>query len=269
MAAVKNSSKIRSGNAGRTVSGEKNSKMSGKKKLLWTMIAIGVVLLISLIVFIVIKLPKVLYTENERFAFRKLEIDTTGYWKGKEELLLKRVDLPKGKNIFTIDLAKIRKQLENISSIESAQVRVVFPDTLKFRITERVPRARLIIGRKTAYLDKDAKMMNPEEVNISHQRLPQVIHMRNPEQLKSAMQLIMDALNDYPDIVIQRISLAKPDEMRVDLFYRRAKQCTVYFPAREDSDYLYLLSVLQTTILGAGSDWKTFDLRFRGSVTGQ
>ena len=33
--------------------------------------------------------------------------------------------------------------------------------------------------------------------------------------------------------------------------------------------FIFLLSVLQTTILRSGSSWNTFDLRYKGSVSGR
>ena len=269
MATGKSSTKIRRGNAGRTVSGDKAKADSGKKKFLWYMIAVAVLLFTGLLIFAVIKLPKVLYTENDHFRFRNLEIDSTGYWNKKEPLLLQQLGLTKGVNLFSIDLKKLRNKLQSISSIENAEVRIVLPDTLKFKITERIPRAKLRLGRQVAILDKTGTLMKPQEASISNVRLPLVINMRDGSQLQPAMQLIMAALNNDPDIAIQQISLAKRGELRVSLCYRRNKTCMVYFPADSDTDYLYLLSVLQTTILRSGSDWKIFDLRYRGSVTGR
>lgn len=272
MATGKSSTKIRRGNAGRTGAGDKTKSDSGRKKLLWSVIAAAVVLLVALLAVAIIKLPKVLYTENDRFRFNNLEIDSTGYWNKKEELLLKRLNLTKGTNLFSIDIKKLRNTLQNISSIENAEVRIVLPDTLKFKITERIPRAGLYLGNSrlpSAILDKNGNLMKPQEASISNIRLPRVVNMQNGSQLKPAMQLIMDALNNYPDIAIQQISLKRRGELCVYLCYRRFKNCIVYFPADSETDYLYLLSVLQTTILRSGSDWKIFDLRYRGSVTGR
>ena len=269
MATGKSSTKIRRGNAGRTGAGDKTKSDSGRKKLLWSVIAAAVVLIVALLVVAIIKLPKVLYTENDRFRFNNLEIDSTGYWNKKEELLLKRLNLTKGTNLFSIDIKKLRDTLQNISSIENAEVRIVLPDTLKLKITERIPRAKLRLGRQVAILDKTGTLMKSQEASISNVRLPLVINMRDGSQLQPAMQLIMAALNNYPDIAIQQISLKRRGELCVYLCYRRFKNCIAYFPADSETDYLYLLSVLQTTILRSGSDWKIFDLRYRGSVTGR
>ena len=269
MATGKSSTKIRRGNAGRTVSGDKAKSDSGKRKFLWTMVAVAALLIIGVLIFAIIKLPKVLYTENDNFRFRNLEIDSTGYWNKKEQLLLQQLGLKKGVNLFSIDIRELRHKLQSISSIENAEVRIVLPDTLKFKITERIPRAKLRIGRQVAILDKTGTLMKPQEASISNIRLPLVINMRDSSQLQPAMNLIMAALNNYPDLAIQQISLANRGELRGSLWYRRFKTCMVYFPAESDTDYLYLLSVLQTTILRSGSDWKLFDLRYRGSVTGR
>lgn len=225
---------------------------------------------ITVLTLLIIFLPGIMYSQNPRLIFRNLEIDSTGYWQKQPRLLLERIGLEYGVNMFTLNPENIRRKLEeNIPSIESAEVRLVLPDTVKIRINERIPRAALYSANSAIVVDRTGKKMKRIESSAVVQRLPVIKAIKDDAQLKSALKLIMSALSNYPQIAIQEISLANPDELLVTLYYREQKRCVVRFPASADMDYDFLLSKLQTVILTYGSDWRIFDLRFRGVVTGR
>ncbi len=263
----------------------KNSKKSGsarqtadktsvgsKRKFKLILWGCAVLLILGAVTWGIIKLPAMFYSRNPRIRFRNIEIDSTGYWQKNPNLLLDRLDLKKGTYLFSINLEQLRKKLEKIPSIESAEVRLVLPDTLKIKIIERIPRAALFKVDSQAVIDASGITMPRHESSAGNQRLPVIRGLRNEDistQVKPALRLILNALSNYQDIAIQEISLATPGELQVKLFYRNRKQCTVLFPVQEEEDYNYLLSVLQTTILRSGSSWNTFDLRYKGSVSGR
>ena len=233
----------------------------------WGIIGSAVVIVIAIAVWLAIALPQKLYYKNPRLAFRNLEIDSTGYWQKQHKLLMERTGISYGMNIFSINPAKLKTKLENIPSIESAEVSMTLPDTLKVKINERIPRASLYSVNSAYVVDKDGKLIKRSESSAGHQRLPVIKNLRSEKQIGQALDLIMSALSNYPQIAIQEISLAIPGELNVILYYREHKRCKVKFPAAPDNDYNYLLSVLQTTILR--SDWSEYDLRYSGSVTGK
>ena len=233
----------------------------------WVVFGCAVFAVIGIVIWLVIALPKQLYYQNPRLKFRNLEIDSTGYWQKQHKLLLERAEISYGMNIFTIDPAKLKAKLETIPSIESAEVSIVLPDTIKVKLNERIPRASLYSANSSYVVDKNGTLIKRSESSAGPQRLPVIKHLRSEKQLGQALQLIMSALSNYPQIAIQEISLAIPGELNVLLYYREHKCCRVKFPAAPDNDYNYLLSVLQTTILR--SDWSEYDLRYSGSVTGK
>jgi cell division protein FtsQ len=67
-------------------------------------------------------------------------------------------------NFFTVDLVRIRNQIERLPWVESASVRRVWPDTLAVRVFEQVP---------LAYWGEDA-MVNPQGEVFKPQRLPEL-----------------------------------------------------------------------------------------------
>ena len=246
-----------------------NSAGAFKKKLKWTGWGIIAFITLAVLAWCIFKLPEIMYSHNPRLEFRNLEIDSTGYWQKQHKKLLERIGLDYGANMFTINPAQLRKKLERIPSIEHAEVRFVLPDTLKIKITERIPRAALQVANSAIVVDQHGIMMKRSESSAGYQKLPVIKNLRNQKQLQPALKLIMCALSNYPDIAIQELSLANPDELLVTLYYREQKHCIVRFPASANEDYNYLLSVLQTTILSGGNNWKIYDLRYRGSVVGQ
>ena len=256
-----------------TTSRRSDSAAADPKRKLKLFVWGGIILLVlGVVILCVVKLPGIFFSRNPRFKFQNLEVDSTGYWQKNPQILLDRLGLKKGSYLFTIDLQKLRQQLEKLPSIESAEVRMVLPDTLKIKIVERIPRAALLSVNSPAVVDADGVVMKRSESSAANQRLPVIKGLRNQDvtrQVRPALRLILNALSNYPDIAIQEISLAVPGELHVKLYYRSSKQCTVLFPATEEEDYNYLLSVLQTTILRSGSNWSTFDLRYKGSVSGR
>jgi cell division protein FtsQ len=65
-------------------------------------------------------------------------------------------------NFFTVDLIRIRNQIEQLPWVESASVRRVWPDTLAVRVFEQVP---------LAYWGEDG-MVNPQGEVFRPERLP-------------------------------------------------------------------------------------------------
>jgi cell division protein FtsQ len=65
-------------------------------------------------------------------------------------------------NFFTVDLVRIRNQIEQLPWVESASVRRVWPDTLAVRVFEQIP---------LAYWGEEA-MVNPQGEVFRPQRLP-------------------------------------------------------------------------------------------------
>ena len=239
------------------------------KKSAWYYVAAAAALmLLAGLIFAAFKVPGLLYFNNPRFTLKHLEIDSTGFWHQKERMLADRLGLQLDSNLLSLNIAKIKKDLEQINNIESAEVRIILPDMLKIRINERIPRAVLYNQNYPVVVDRHGVKMKRSESSAGIQKLPVISNLRRTMKLQPALDLIMSALNNYPDIAIQEISLENENELDVKLYYRERKACRVLFPVGTNEDYTYWLSVLQTTILRNGSAWNNFDLRYRGRVSG-
>lgn len=87
-------------------------------------------------------------TENPAFATKKIDLQTDGVLTA--EALRKWGRVRVGENLMSLDLSLIKRDLELVPLIQSAAVERVLPDTLRIRVTERVPVAQVAVARPDA-----------------------------------------------------------------------------------------------------------------------
>ena len=87
-------------------------------------------------------------TENPAFATKKIDLQTDGVLTA--EALRKWGRVRVGENLMSLDLSLIKRDLELVPLIQSAAVERELPDTLRIRVTERVPVAQVAVARPDA-----------------------------------------------------------------------------------------------------------------------
>jgi cell division protein FtsQ len=96
----------------------------------------------------------------------------------------------KGKNLIGIDLVKLSQRLSENPWIQSASIRRNFPQGLEFKLTERVPYAR--IKKEQIYLvDSFGVTLSPEKPEYRH--LPLII-MQGEYQVEDENSFLKDKL---------------------------------------------------------------------------
>ena len=85
-------------------------------------------------------------TENPAFATKVVDLQTDGVL--TVESLRSMAGVRVGDNLMSLDLARIKRDLELRDYIQSAAVERVLPDTLRIRVTERVPVAQVVVTRQ-------------------------------------------------------------------------------------------------------------------------
>lgn len=85
-------------------------------------------------------------TENPAFATKVIDLQTDGIL--TVESLRSMAGVRVGDNLMSLDLARIKRDLELRDYIQSAAVERVLPDTLRIRVTERVPVAQVVVTRQ-------------------------------------------------------------------------------------------------------------------------
>jgi cell division septal protein FtsQ len=83
-----------------------------------------------------------LFFANKDFAIRSVEVTVDGDL--TRETVLRTAQVEEGMNIFSIDLAHLRRQLAALPQVEESYIERILPDRLAIRIQERRPVAWLV-----------------------------------------------------------------------------------------------------------------------------
>jgi len=106
--------------------------------------------------------------ENPAFAVQTVEVRTDGVI--APEQLRRWSGVRPGQNLFALDLARVKRELELVPRIQTASVERRLPGTLRLRVTEREPVAQVNLPRPRAgggvdpvvfQLDADGFVMLP------------------------------------------------------------------------------------------------------------
>lgn len=106
--------------------------------------------------------------ENRAFALQQIDLQTDGVV--SPDQLRRWMRVRPGQNLFALDLARVKRDLEMVPLIESVSVERVLPRTLRVRVTEReavaqvnVPRSNGSGGLEVAvfHLDPEGFVMVP------------------------------------------------------------------------------------------------------------
>ncbi len=89
-------------------------------------------------------LGRLLFSENEHFTIRYLDVQSNG--RLRPEHLREYGKVAEGQNLFAVNLAQVRANLESVPLIRSAEIHRDLPDTLVIRVQERTALARLAEG---------------------------------------------------------------------------------------------------------------------------
>ena len=219
---------------------------------------------------------RALFVANPRLVLREIRVNGAGYWRDHPEELAAQVGLRTGTGLFALDLRDIRRRIFAVPNIDSCSVVRILPDLLVIKVTERVPRA--ILGRRgSPYVaDGDGVVMSRTRVMDSYRRLPIITDVSLKDvrpgqvmkEIKSAMDLVMMTVRNFPDITIYRISLRSPGKLDVLLRYRHFPVTRVMIPVR-NRGMAFMLLTLQSAIINARRTGETrnhYDLSYDGKV---
>ncbi len=109
-----------------------------------------------------------MFYDNPAFAVEKIDVRTDGVLSAEQVRRWSGVN--PGQNLLALDLARVKRDLEMAPAIRAAAVDRVMPNTLKLRVSERVPIAQISVLRlkpgggaepSTVFLDRDGFVMLP------------------------------------------------------------------------------------------------------------
>lgn len=220
---------------------------------------------------------RVWFTQNSRFLLRRLELPNPGYWRDNPEELRKILCLEFGKhNLYMLNLGDVRRALEKVPNIRYCEVVRILPDTLRIRLTERIPRAILNSPLSGCVIDEDCMVMSRRQSMKSGGAPPIIVGVRPDEmvpgrmvpRLAPVLEILMHCLRNQPDFAPLWFSAVRRDRIEMLVRFQSRARFRAVFPA-QSGHYRYLLTTLRQAILdyeAAGKKPKGFDLRFEGSV---
>ena len=190
-------------------------------RLRWVLLGLLIVGLASGIAFAVDRYT----THSWRFRFESSDhIETAGLSKVTRAQIMEVMGADIGRNLFRVDLAERKRQLEEIPWVESATVMRLLPDRLRIQVTERKPAAFVRIGSKISLIDAGGVIMDLPARQQSEYSFPVITGMADSEPLStraarmriySRMVADLDAGNADYSKDLSEVDLSDPDNVKV------------------------------------------------------
>jgi cell division septal protein FtsQ len=125
--------------------------------------------------------------ENPSYAISDIRFSTDGMLTRVQ--VLEALELWEGRNIFSVDIGKLRSVLDALPQVDRAEVRRTLPDRLDIRLVERQPvawvaasaTAELVPGGNAYLVDARGYVMRTRKVLPEHLTLPLItgVHMED------------------------------------------------------------------------------------------
>ena len=273
-----------------TSSGERKDGNSTRKLVVWLVVVLLALSgMIAAVVAGVLLLVPQWFEKNPRMTMRRIELvsrdamDYKGYWDGNRYELMRRLELKGATSLWQIEPEALRRKLEDpkrFSSIQSAQVHRVPPDTLRIVLTERSPVA--FVGNSGLVTDENCMLIRRRESIVAGSKwdgaLPVVSGILSvgragvrDDRLAPAVALIMEARKNTPEIRIIRIELRQRDKMLCRFrFGKSVQEYDAIFPTRHyEKNISIQLLALKASVIKARTEGYgdvDFDLSFDGQV---
>ncbi len=201
------------------------------------------------------------------FEVRGIEITGNRHLQGER---LRRYEARLRRNIFLLDLASIREDLLSEPYVRKVWIRRQLPDRVRIRIEERIPFARLRMGKKEFLIDREGTRL--EEIHGDHDGMLPLIRversMKDPGcrgLLSEALALLATIRNyGYPDL--GRIRDMELTPIRGAVLHPRSGEFEIVCGS---GDFLQKLILLKRVVADlAERKWpvRAIDLRFRDQV---
>jgi cell division septal protein FtsQ len=179
--------------------------------------------------------------ENTAFAIKVIDVQTDGVL--AVDQIRRWTGVRLGNNLLALDLARVKRDLEMVSLIESASIERILPHTLRIRVIEREPLAQINVPRPRPtggielaefHLDSEGCVMVPldpqqraDQANPPSEPLPVISGMNSTEvqagrrialpQVQAALQFLV-AFEHSPMAnltEIKRIDVSSSDVLSV------------------------------------------------------
>jgi cell division septal protein FtsQ len=119
--------------------------------------------------------------ENPMYALSDIRVSTDGLLTRKQ--VLEIAEIEEGQNIFSFDVKKARRNLDQLPQVDRVEVRRLVPDRVDIKIIERQPVAwvapaadsPLAVGEQAMLVDSRGYVMRSRKIQPEHSALPVII----------------------------------------------------------------------------------------------
>jgi len=152
------------------------------------------------------------------------QIDIAGLHNVTRSQVMEVMGADIGRNVFFVPLDDRKKQLEEISWVESAAVMRLLPNRLKIQITERTPVAFAQVGSKIALIDLHGVVMDTPPGGTKKYSFPVIVGMGESEPLSTRaarMKIFGDLVRDldsggaHYSQDLSEVDLSDPEDVKV------------------------------------------------------
>lgn len=154
-----------------------------------------------------------LYARNPEYRVLKVDVASDGVLKPTQ--LVDFAEVPANANLFSVDLAEVRRKLEQIPLVASAEIRREIPSTLSIRVVERAPVARLARDANGLHyiIDHEGRLLGVRE-KAAHLPMLLGVALRSPRPGKMLDEpRLLDALRLLEQVRTLKLANFLPIEM--------------------------------------------------------
>ncbi|NLG13310.1 MAG: FtsQ-type POTRA domain-containing protein [Lentisphaerae bacterium] len=237
-----------------------------------------------------------LYINNEVLFLESINAPETNNYAPRKvagkisiETILSELGIEAGsKNLLTVNLRAIRRRLETEAILKDIQVRRLLPDTIDISFKERYPRARIICGPNSCYIDDDAVLLpfrHPNGMPLQYNAagIPIITAITNPDKLipgkktndkhlLAALELlqITDLNKNNVFFTIKQIQLVDTQELLI-VRLSPLPGCTVF---AQDAEVIFPVTGIQKALdrllfIAANvkeTNLKTIDVSYKNNI---
>lgn len=161
---------------------------------------------------------------DERFAVRTIEIDGAVHTpRGALDLLTQRYV---GLNLFQIELDRVQHDLGGLGWVRRIDIEKKLPDTLRIKITERVPVALVRAGERLLYVDAEGVAFAELRPSVGDPELPMISDAHGSELIRTVA--LLRELETRDRELYSRLSEVWPIPPRGFAMYDRQLGAVVY-----------------------------------------
>lgn len=182
------------------------------------------------------------YTQSKAFAVHSIEV--VGAKHTPKDVLDRATQRYVGMNLFQIDIDRVQRDLGGRGWVDRIDIEKKLPDTLRIKITERIPVALVRMNESLRYVDAEGAAFAELSPKVGDDDLPLIADAQGPELTRSVQLLTSLKASDRQ--LYSRISEVWPIPPHGFALYDRELNAVVYANAEDISaKYRNLYAVLR------------------------